>query len=78
MQLTKQKMKDIIESKTNKSFEDWKAEQLEKHMLMLMKKDKDYKQWEDQFIENKVLETIIADADKEAKRKNSNSIGGDQ
>lgn len=78
MQLTKQKMKDIIESKTSKSFEDWKSEQLEKHMLMLMKKDKDYKNWEDQFIENKVLEMIVADADKEAKRKNSNSIGGEQ
>lgn len=76
MQLTKQKLKDIVETKTNKDFEKWKAEQLENHMLMLMKKDKEYRQWEDQFIESKVVDMIIADAEKTA--SNSNKLGGGQ
>ncbi|SOC45075.1 hypothetical protein [Salinicoccus kekensis] len=76
MQLTKQKLKDIVETKTNKDFEKWKAEQLENHMLMLMKKDKEYRQWEDQFIESKVIDMIISDAEKTA--GNSNKLGGNQ
>lgn len=76
MQLTKQKIKDIVETKTNQDFEKWKAEQLENHMLMLMKKDKEYRQWEDQFIESKVIDMIISDAEKTA--SNSNKLGGSQ
>lgn len=76
MQLTKQKIKDIVEAKTNQDFEKWKAEQLENHMLMLMKKDKDYRHWEDQFIESKVMDMLISDAEKAANK--SNNLGGKQ
>lgn len=77
MALTKQKIKDIVEGKTNKDFEQWKADALQEHMLMLMQKGKDYKQWEDQFVEEKVIELLIEDAKKSAKKSNDqSSIGG--
>ncbi|WP_020006613.1 hypothetical protein [Salinicoccus albus] len=76
MALTKQKIKDIVEAKTNQDFDTWKAEQLENHMLMMMKKDKEYRQWEDQFIESKAMDLIIDDAEKTAKK--SNNLGGNQ
>lgn len=76
MNLSKQKIKEIIESKSNKSFEEWKSQKLEEHMIMLMKKDKDYKQWEDKFIEEKAVELIIEDAEKMVKRQTT--AGGNQ
>lgn len=76
MPLSKQKIKEIVESKSSKDFETWKSEKLEEHMIMLMKKDKNYKQWEDKFIEEKAMELIIDDAEKSSKRQNS--IGGNQ
>lgn len=76
MNLSKQKLKEIIESKSNKTFEEWKSQKLEEHMIMLMKKDKDYKQWEDKFIEEKAVELIIEDAEKSAKRQSN--VGGNQ
>lgn len=76
MSLSKQKIKDIIEAKTNKDFDTWKSEKLEEHMIMLMKKDKNYKQWEDKFIEDKAVQLIIDEAEKSSKRQNN--IGGNE
>ena len=80
MALTKQKIKEIVETKTNKSYDEWKDEKLEAHMLMMMKKDKDYKQWEEKFIEEKVIELLINEAEKESKRqvRGQSNVGGDQ
>lgn len=80
MALTKQKIKEIVETKTNKNYDEWKDEKLEAHMLMMMKKDKDYKQWEEKFIEEKVIELLINEAEKESKRQvqSQSNVGGDQ